>query len=111
MYVLSNFTKWLTVARIPMGSHHEPSTDTDGSASSQASMSTPEPEVLLRAPPGPAVSTSKIAQSAPVALVANTLVPSTTQPFPLRRTVVPKRLFSPGFGACGSPLQATHFSP
>src|SRR2546421_11946028 len=94
-----------------MGSHQEPSTDTDGSASSQASISTPEPAPLCRAPPGPAGSTSRMAQSAPVALVANTLVPLTTQPFPLRATVVPNRRASPGLGACGSPLPATHFSP
>src|SRR5437879_4778438 len=94
-----------------MGSHQDPSTDTDGSASSQASISTPAPVPLFRAPPGPAVSISRIAQSAPVALVANTLVPLMIQPFPLRATVVPNRRDSPGLGACGSPLQATHFSP
>src|SRR5690349_21718899 len=111
MYMLSKRTRWLTVARSHIGSHQDPSTETDGSASSQASMSTPAPVPLFRAPPGPAVSTSRIAQSAPVAEVANTLVPLMTQPFPLRATVVPNRLLSPGLGACGSPLQATHFSP
>src|SRR5262245_46560830 len=98
---------------MPIGSHHVPSTDTDGSLSSHASMSTPEPpsDVLFLAPPGPAVSTSRIAQSAPVALVANTFVPSTIQPSPSRLTVVPNRVVSPGLGARGSPLHATHVSP
>ena len=63
----SNSTRWLTVARIPTGSHQEPSTLTVGSASGQASISRLARRRRRRGerPPGPAGSTSRIAQSAP----------------------------------------------
>ncbi len=105
-------TRWLTVARIPIGFHHAPSYDTDGSRRSHAISSSPSAGPLeCRAPPGPAVWTSRIAQSAPPALVQKALLPSTIQPPSTRSRRVPKAAFSPGARVGGSPLQATHFSP
>src|SRR5207247_9870632 len=93
-------------------SHHEPSICTLGSERSQAiSSCVSRDAVVWRTPPGPAVLTRRIAQSAPLALVANTLLPSTTKPPSTFCTVVPKRIFSLGARACGSPLQATHLWP
>ena len=102
---------WLTVARIPTGSHHESSTLTVGSASGSQQQQVLTGVGRVRAPPGPVALTRRIAQSAPVALVANTFVPVTIQPPSVRSTVVPNGAFSLGLRACGSPLHATHFSP
>src|SRR2546423_531348 len=71
-------TTWLVVARMPMGSHKEESIWTDGSERSQASSSSDSGLPLMcLAPPGPSVLTSKMAQLAPPALVANALLPFT----------------------------------
>src|SRR5579884_674328 len=110
--VLSKRTTWLTVARIPMGSHHDLSMLMDGCERSQASRSWASTLPLLcLAPPGPAVLTRRMAQCAPPALVANALQPSTTYPPSTLVVLVPKLLFSVDARACGSPLHATHISP
>ncbi len=105
-------TRCETVARMPIGSHHEPSTSTLGSARSQASISSVSGE---RGVAGAARAGGVDQQDRPVARRRrwwqNTLVPSTIQPPSTGVRVVPKRDVSPGARACGSPLQTTHFSP
>src|SRR5258708_9663256 len=112
MNVRLNCTTWLAEARMPSGSHQDLSTEMEGSERSQASRSWDSTLPLLcLAPPGPAVLTSRTAQCALPALVANAFLPSTTYPSSTFVVVVPKEIFSEDARACGSPLHATHMFP
>src|SRR3954464_1223836 len=97
---------------MPTGSHHEVSMEMLRSDRSQASMSSPSGDPWLwGAPPGPSALSSSIAWVAPLALVANALVPLMTQPPAVAVTELPNRAGAPGLGALGSPLHPTQISP